>query len=79
MQSRPSIGPWRSSLIMLTPSTIEATPLLFARRLDEALAAFERVIKMKPLYALASYGRGQAFLELKRFVKRWQILIMRSD
>src|SRR6476620_4381178 len=46
---------------------VDGNALLFARRLDEALATFERVIQMKPLYALAYNGRGLTCLELKRF------------
>ena len=48
------------------------------KRLDEALASYDKAIALKPDYAEAHNNRGNALKDLKRTTKRWRATTRRS-
>ena len=64
---RATTGRSRSGRTMPRRSTIAAILLSELKRLDEALASYDRALSLRPDYAEALYNRGNALHELKRF------------
>ena len=58
---------WRSSPIWLMHGLVAVIVFTELKRYDEAFAAYDKALALKPDLAEAWLGRGNVFTELKRY------------